>query len=131
MREVLTAAKARQIAAWRTEQVHLAGEVPANPEMPYNSLSCDSGLPGDYLMTADHGSRSFRLAVQSVGTDADECAFAIEKADAAFLDQALTVAGFKVSKARLEIAGSPRRDLDAGGLMVALSTYTFTAIQED
>lgn len=131
MREVLDAAETRQVAVWLDARVHRAGEVPASPVTPYNVISCDSGMPENYRIIAQHGSRQFRVIVQSVGATVGECAFAIEKADAAFLDHALTVDGFDAAPCRLEIPGSPRRDQDAGGLMYALSTYTFTAVQED
>jgi hypothetical protein len=124
------AAVARAGAVWTPDRVHRTGEVPDLPSLPYLAVSVDNGFPGNYLRSADHGSRSFRVAVQCVGGTVNECMGAAEKADTAFLDQSLSVAGWDCGPCRTELAATPRRDPDAGGLLYALATYMYTAIQE-
>ena len=121
------AAVAAAVAAWRVEQVHEVGKVPATPQMPYLVMSVSSGSVENYLLSADHGSRSYRIVAQAVGKTASEVAFAVEKVDEAYLDKSLTVAGFDCSPCRPEVSSPVIRDPDGGSLLSATVTYTFTA----
>ena len=116
------AAVAAAVAAWPGGHTYRTGEVPANPVTPYNVVSVDAGSPRNYRHGSQSSSRLWRVVVQSVGDTFNEAAFAVEKADAAFLDK--RVAGG--TPARREIAGSVQRDPDGGVLFYCLNTYTYT-----
>ena len=117
------AAIAAAIAAWPGGQTYRVGEVPKLPATPYNVVSVDAGSPSNYRHGSRSTSRTWRIVVQSVGDTFNEAAFAVEKAEAAFLDQRISAG---TTPARREIAGSIQRDPDGGVLMYALNTYTYT-----
>lgn len=128
MRAFAAAALAAYEAAWTPERVHRAGEVPTPPPPgAYGVLSVSSGSAENYRACGAHGSRSYRIVVQAVGKDVDEVGFAVDKADAAFLDKRLTVAGYDTTPARPEVSSPIIRDPDGGVLLSATLTYTFTA----
>jgi hypothetical protein len=124
------AALAAARAAWNLTptQVHPAGGVPASPPTPYLVLSVTSGAPGNYRARS-HGSKKHYIVVQAVGKTIDEVAFAVDKADAAFEDKALTVAGFDCTESNGEdrTASTVIRDPDAGGLLTCTVLYPFYA----
>lgn len=124
------AALAAARAAWNVTppQTHPAGGVPTSPTTPYNVISVTSGAPGNYRARF-HGSKKHYIVVQSVGKTVDEVAFAVDKADAAFEDKALVVAGFDCTEAGGEdrTASTVIRDPDAGGLLTCTVLYPFTA----
>jgi len=122
MRTQNDAALAAATAAWSTGHTYRTGEVPTNPATPYNIVSVDAGLPSNYRHGSRSTSRAWRIVVQSVGDTFNEAAFAVEKADAAFLDQRISAGA---TPARREIAGSIQRDPDGGVLMYALTTYAY------
>ena len=122
MRTQNDAAIAAALAAWPTGHTYKTGEVPETPATPYNVVSIDAGTPANYRHASRSTSRTWRIVVQSVGATFNEAAFAVEKADAAFLDK--RVAGG--TPARREITGTVQRDPDGGGLMYALNTYLYT-----
>ena len=109
--------------AWPQGHTYRVGEVPDNPATPYNVVSVDSGVSRNYRTASRSTSAQRRIVVQSVGATYNEAAFAVEKADAAFLDKRLTAGA---TPARREIAGNVQRDPDGGVLMYALNTYTYT-----
>lgn len=128
MKAFNTAAVAAAEAAWNTAQVHKLGEVPANPTTPHLIVSVTSGDPGNYRARF-HGSKSHSVVAQAVGRNFDEVAFAVEKADAAFEDEALVVAGFDCTEAGGEdrVSSTVIRDPDGGGLLTCTVLYPFTA----
>jgi len=116
--------------AWNSAQVHAVGEVPATPTTPYEVLSVSSGSAENYRLSAQHGSRTYRIAIQAVGSTATEVDAVVEKAEAAFLDVSLTVAGFDCSRCQPESSSPLIRDPDGGVLLSKTITYTFTAFPE-
>ncbi|WP_159540865.1 hypothetical protein [Aeromicrobium sp. 9AM] len=115
------------VAAWRPESVFAGGEVPLAPSTPYNVVSASSGSAENYSLSAQFGSRSYRIAVQAFGETAGEVDFAVAKADAAFLDKKLTVTGWDLTTAQVEAASPLLRDTDIGELLYKTVTYTLTA----
>ena len=122
-----TAAVTRLRAAYTTARVHEPNQVPASPALPYAVVSASTGLPRNYRISGDHGTRQVRVVVQCIGATAADCLFVAEKADVAFLDQAPTVTGWTTTKARREIEASPQRDPDDTTAVYALATYTYEA----
>lgn len=127
IRDFHAAVVAAAVAAWPQGRVFKLGEVPSSPVYPYNVVGCDAGRPGDYRVSASHGSRLVRVTVQSVGRTFDEAGFAVERGEAAFLDQPLTVDGWVTTPGRVEITPVVTRDPDGGGVLYALATYLFDA----
>lgn len=115
-------------AAWNVTQVHELGGVPPTPVTPYLAVSVTSGAPGNYRARF-HGSSKHYIVVQAVGKNLSEVAFAVDKADAAFQDKALVVAGFDCTESGGEdrTASTVIRDPDAGGLLTCTVLYPFTA----
>lgn len=122
------AALAAARAAWNATQVHQVGGVPSTPATPYLTVSVTSGAPGNYRARF-HGSEKHYIVVQAVGKNASEVAYAVDKADAAFQDKALVVAGFDCTESGGEdrTASTVIRDPDAGGLLTCTVLYPFTA----
>ena len=122
------AAIAAAAAAWNTTQVHKINEVGSTPVTPYLVLSVTSGAPGNYRARF-HGSSKHYIVVQAVGKNVSEVAFAVDKADVAFQDKALVVAGFDCTESGGEdrTASTVIRDPDAGGLLTCTVLYPFTA----
>ena len=77
--------------------------------------------------TEAHGSASHRVIVQAAGKTASEVMFALEKADTAFQDYALTAAGLDTTRASSELVANIYRDPDAGSLLTVTQTYAFHA----
>lgn len=129
MRALNAAAKARAEAAWSGGRVYLLGSVPPTPVTPYLVLSVTSGAPGGYTLDVAHGYKLHRLVAQAFGNNADEVGFAVEKIDAAFTDQTLTVTGVECGPmAGDERVSSPvTRDPDAGSLLGCTVVLPFTA----
>ena len=127
MRDFNDAAKARLGSVWNANQSYLPGEVGDSPATPYGIVSVSTGMGTAYRLTADHGALSMRIVVQSIGRDAEEVGFAVEKADAAFLDQRLSVSGYDCTPALAEASSQIIRDPDGGVLLSVTQTYTFTA----
>lgn len=129
MKPFLDAVLTTTRAVWTVTptRVHQVGSVPPGPATPYLVLSVSSGSAENYRMSADHGSRSYRIVAQAVGADADEVSFAVTKLDLALLDKRLTVAGFDCSPCQPEVSSPVIRDPDGGGFLTCTLTYTFTA----
>lgn len=123
------AAIAAARAAWITERVHEVGKVPATPATPYLVMSVSTGSAENYSLAAEHGSRSYRVVVQAIGASDGEVGFAVDKAESAFLDNRLTVAGFDTTPCAPEVSSQIIRDPDGGALLSMTLTYTFTATQ--
>lgn len=119
-----TDAAIAQLVAAGVARVYRIGAVPTSPVTPYCVLSVDAGSPRNYRTGSVATSRARRIAVQVVGKDYTEAAWAAEKADAAFLHKRLT--GVNSTPCRREIATTIQRDPDGGALMYGLSTYTLT-----
>jgi hypothetical protein len=107
-------------------RVFSAGEVPSSPGLPYAVVSTDAGTPNNYRLSAQHGARRWRVNVQCIGRTYDECARTAERADDAFLDQPLTEVDEAASPCVRDLGTVPERDPDAGGVLYALMSYTFT-----
>lgn len=107
---------------WTGAQVHKVGEVPSMPATPYAVVSVSAGVPRNYRAGSASTTASRRLSVQYVGRDYDECAFAVEKGDAAFLGKRITP---ERTPCRRELEPSIQRDPDGGVLMYALGTFTY------
>ena len=122
------AALAKARAAWNLSQVWPTGGVPSTPTTPYLAVSVTSGAPENYRARF-HGSKKHYIVVQAVGKTIDEVAFAVDKADAAFEDKALTVAGLDCTESGGEdrVASTVIRDPDAGGLLTCTVLYPFHA----
>lgn len=115
------------VAAWRPELVFETGDVPTTAPSPHIAMSTSSGSAENYRLSAQHGSRSYRTVVQAFGKTASEVAFAVDKADSAFLDQRLVVAGFDCTPAQVEVASPLLTDPDDNVWLYKTLTYTFTA----
>lgn len=107
--------------------VYPAGQVPDKPATPYAVVAVGVGAPRGYRLAAAHGNQVHRISVQCFGATYNECAFVVDKADAALLDVALEAPAYETSRCRRELATEIRRDPDGEVLMYALLTYTFTA----
>lgn len=123
---VKVAAVARLRAVWLVERVHKVGRVPANPPTPYIVASVSSGSAENYLLSAQHGSRSYRIVTQAIGATDDELDFAVARADAAFLDHSLVVVDLDCTPCAVETSSTAIRDPDGGALLSKTLTYTFT-----
>lgn len=119
------AAVARMQAAG-AQRVYPLGSVPTDPTLPYAVISTGAGTPGNYRMTAEHGTQLVRVNVQCFGSTYDEAARTAERADDAFLDKALTELDPDATRCVRDVATVPERDPDAGGVLYALMSYTFT-----
>ncbi|HET6816885.1 MAG TPA: hypothetical protein VFH66_06625 [Mycobacteriales bacterium] len=127
MQDLNTAALAKARAAWNAAQVHAVGKVPDNPTTPYLVGSVSSGASVSPRLSGEHGGRPYRIVWQAVGRTLDEVTFAADKADAAFLDQALSVTGQDCTLCEPEVTSPVIRDPDGGALLTCTLTYTFTA----
>ncbi len=127
MKEFQAAAVAAARAAWVDSRVYEPDEVIAKPPRPYNIVTTNAGMPGNYSKSALHGTRLVRVTVQHVGDTVGNVATAVEKSEAAFLDKTLTVTDHTTAPCRYEIVPEIRRDPDAEGAFYALSTFVFTA----
>lgn len=129
MRAFAAAALAAYEAAWAPERVHRAGEVPTPPPPgAYGVVSVSSGSAENYRSGATSaGSRSQRVVVQCVGKSVDEVGFAVEKADAAYRDKKLAVAGYRCTPCHPEVSSPVIRDPDGGAFLTCTLTYTFAA----
>lgn len=126
MKAETDAAVAAAKAAWPQGRTYRVGEVPPSPVTPYNVVSVDSGLARNYRRASRASSRHHRLSVQSVGATVGETQFAVEKAQTAFLDKRLTLAGHTATPCREETSADVQRDPDGGVMFYALQTFTFT-----
>lgn len=126
MKSLQTAAMAQAEAAWLADRVHAIGAVPTTPAKPYLTVGVASGSAQSYSLNEAHGTRTHRLVVMAVGTTATEVGFAVEKADAAFLDRSLTVTGIDCGPISVESSSPIIRDPDDNGLLVCTVVYTFT-----
>lgn len=122
-----TAALAALKAAWNPAQVHEVGKVPATPVTPYAVPSVGSGAAGNYSLAAEHGTKSYRIAVQVFGKSVGEVGALVDVVDNTFLDKALSVPGYDTTPSAGEVSSPIIRDPDGGGLLMCLLTYTFTA----
>lgn len=118
-------------AVWLTESVHAVGKVPKLPVTPYLVGSVSTGSTENYRLSGDHGSRSYRIALQAIGKTDDEVKFAVDKAEDALLDKSLIVAGFDCTPCQPEVSSQPIRDPDGGVLLSCTLTYTFTAFPKE
>lgn len=107
-------------------RVYEFGKVPVSPDYPYAVVSAGIGAPMAYNNAAQHGARRHRLNVQGFGRTVNEVVRTLERADTAFLDQALTEVDEDVTPCIQDLATEPARDPDAGGVIYALVSYTFT-----
>lgn len=127
MRALNAAAIVRLQTAGPDYRVYAVGGVPSNPPLPYTVVSADAGTPSNYRNSAQSGTRDHRVNIQCFGTTYNECARTAERADEAFLDRVLTEFDVTASPCRRDIGMPPERDPDAGGVLYALMSYTFTA----
>jgi hypothetical protein len=116
------AAVAALTAVWTAGQVHKVGAVPDSPATPYAVVSVSAGIPQNYRGGSAATTTARRVAVQYVGRTYDECAFAVQKGDAAFLGKRISPAN---TPCRREIEPTIQRDPDGGALMYALGTFTY------
>jgi hypothetical protein len=123
-----TAALAAARAAWNSTQVWPVGGVPSTPTTPYLVVSVTAGAPGNYRARF-HGSKKHYIVVQAVGKTVGEVSRAVDKADAAFEDKALTISGFQCTETNGEerTASPVIRDPDGGVLLTCTVLYPFYA----
>ena len=131
MRALNAAAVARAEAVWIAERVHEIGEVPDSPATPYVAISASAGSTENHRNDGTHGSRGHRIVAQAVGRTVGEVGFAVEKAEAAFLDHRLAVPGFDTTPATVEVASPIIRDPDAGAYLLCTLTFTFQAYPKE
>lgn len=127
MKAFQDAAVARYESTWLADRVHEVGAVPASPPTPYGVVSVTSGAGTHYRVGAHGGSTSRRAVVQCVGKTAGEVAFAVEKAEAAYLGHRLAVAGHACTPMRSEVSSPVIRDPDGGALLTCTLTFTFSS----
>lgn len=113
--------------AWRPDRVHKIGDVPKNPATPYLAVSVSSGLADNRRNGGGYGSKSYRVTAMAVGRNADEVAYAADKAEAAFLERSIPAPDHDTTPAESEVSSPIIRDPDAGGLLSVTLTYTFHA----
>lgn len=118
-------------AAYKPAQIHEQGKVPANPVAPYAIPSVSSGRAGNYRLSAQHGSKAYRVSVQCVGKTKAEISKVVDAAEAAFLDQRIPVDGFDTTPCESELTANVTRDPDGGGLLYCLLTFTFNAFPKE
>lgn len=126
MRTLAAAATAAAEAAWNADQVHEVGEVPDKPTFPYLVLSVTAPGDSNPRLGARSGSQYGWIVGQAVGRTQSEVAFAVEKADAAFLGKKLDVADLNTRPATRREPSTITRDPDAGGLLTCTLIYRFT-----
>lgn len=129
MEEFQAAAEARLAAVWVAARVHAIGGVPPTPATPYAAVGVDAPGYTNTNSAGQMGGKRHTIAVQIVGADKGEVDFGIERAEAAFLEHSLSVAGFDCAPPNPEdVVSSPViRDPDAGGQLVCTVLYPFTA----
>ena len=119
-----SAVVAKLRATWTTAgRIHNVGEVPGSPATPYLDVAVAGGTPRNYKVGSRHSSKFYRATVRAFGKNVAEVGFAFEKAEAALLDERIA-AGY--TPCRGEVATTPIRDPDGGGLLMIVRTYTFT-----
>lgn len=125
MTAVTDAAVARMTTAG-APRVYEFGKVPASPDYPYAVVGAGVGTPMAYNNAAQHGARRYRVNVQGFGRTANEVVRTLERADTALLDQSLTEVSPDATPCIQDLSTEPDRDPDAGGVIYALVSYTFT-----
>lgn len=118
-------------AAYKPAQIHEQGKVPADPTTPYAIPSVSSGAAGNYRLSAQHGSKSYRIAVQCIGKTKSEIGKVIDATESAFLDQCVPIEGFDTTPCEGEISANVTRDPDGGGLLYCLLTFTFHSFPKE
>lgn len=112
------------------ERTYAQGKVPASPTFPYRVLSVTGDRADSYLLSAQHGTRFYRIAMQVFGrTDAgvnDYDATGV----AALLDNAPVVAGYKTTPCADLVTSGLFRDPDDLGVLGITSTLTFSTVKE-
>lgn len=97
------------------------GSVPASPAYPYAVIGCDTGTPTNRRLGGGTDRKPRRVTVQMFGRSDDTVLDLAGKADDAFEDKALTIAGSPFSMRELQ---TPiMRDPDTAGVLNILHTY--------
>jgi hypothetical protein len=123
MRPTLAAFRAALTAQGVT--VYAAGKVPASPSYPYLVTFASTPTPADYSHAATSAAKQWRIATMYVATSEDSGLWLAEKAEAALLDQRLTIAGLSCSRIKRQPGPPFRRDPDAEGVVVATDVWSF------
>lgn len=131
MSAFLTAAVAK-VTSGRSPapKVYPIGSVPASPGYPYSVIGVTSEAAENYTLDAHHGTRNYRIWVQSFGKTAESALAYNDAADANLLDQSLTVAGFDCGPIRVQVGAAMTRDPDDEGVVGVTSAYIFTTTKE-
>lgn len=117
-------------------RVYPVGSVPKKPKgsdagyYPYSVVGVTSDAAGNYTLDAHHGTRNYRIWVQSFGKTAESALAYDAVADANLLDQSLDVDGFDCGPIRVQVGGSMTRDPDDEGVVGVTSAYIFTTTKE-
>ena len=111
-------------------RVYPLGSVPASPSYPYSVVGVTPDLAGNYTLDATHGTRNYRIWVQSFGRTAESALAYNEVADTNLLDASLEVDGYDCGPIRVQVGGSMTRDPDDEGVVGVTSAYIFTTTKE-
>lgn len=131
MSAFLTAAIAK-VSAGRSPapRVYKMNAVPPSPAYPYSVVSASGDMAGNYTLDAHHGTRDYRITVQSFGRDIDGALAYDAAAVGNLLDASLTVAGYDCGPIRLQVGSAVVRDPDDDGVVGVTSTFLFTTTKE-
>lgn len=130
---LLNAVLARIKDGRSSARVYKLGAVPASPTYPYTVVSLAGDMALNYTLDARHGTRNYRVALQSFSNTAAGLDGALDydaKAVGALLDHALNVDGYDCGPMRLQVGSAVVRDPDAGGVVGVTSALIFTTTKE-
>lgn len=111
-------------------RVYAENAVPSSPTYPYQTVAVTADRALAYTLDANHGVRSYRIVVRSVGRSMTSASDLDERAITALLDKRLTAPGYDCDPCRQELGSALVRDPDDEGVLVITTTLTFNATKE-
>jgi hypothetical protein len=112
------------------QRVYADNAVPSAPTYPYQTVAVTSDRALAYTLDANHGVRSYRIVVRSVGRTVASAGDLDERAITTLLDKRLTASAYFCDPCRLELGSALVRDPDDEGVLVITTTLTFNATKE-
>jgi hypothetical protein len=112
------------------QRVYADNAVPSAPTYPYQTVAVTSDRALAYTLDANHGVRSYRVVVRSMGRSMTSASDLDERAITALLDNRLSATGYACDPCRLELGSALVRDSDDEGVLVITTTLTFNATKE-